>query len=86
MEWLLRDVGNSAVEEREDGGQNLELPLIPDNVGLNGAEFTCRVTTAQGKTFSKTITIEVRGERSPLCNPPANVWCDYAPWCDGVIV
>ncbi len=63
MEWLLTDVGNSAVEEREDGGQNLELPLMPDNVGLDGAEFTCRVTTARGKTFSETITIEVRGER-----------------------
>ncbi len=72
MEWLL---GDSVM------GQNLELPLMPDNVGLNvglnGAEFTCRVTTARGKTFSETITIEVRGERAPLCNPPASVWCDH---------
>ena len=49
------------VEERDDGGQELDLPLNPDNTGLDGAMFTCRVTTARGEEFEETITLEVRG-------------------------
>ena len=60
MEWVLVGVPDP-VEERDDGGQELDLPLNPDNTGLDGAMFTCRVTTARGKIFEETITIEVKG-------------------------
>ena len=60
MEWVVVAVGN-AVEEREDGGQSLILPLKPTTSGLDGAEFTCKITTTGGKTFSETITVDVKG-------------------------
>ena len=61
MEWVVVAVGN-AVEEREDGGQSLILPLKPTTTGLDGAEFTCKITTTGGKTFSETIIVEVKGK------------------------
>jgi hypothetical protein len=61
MEWVVVAVGN-AVEADDDGGQSLVLPLNPPTTGLDGAEFTCRITTARGKVFSETITVEVKGE------------------------
>ena len=51
-----------AVEEREDGGQSLVLPLKPTTTGLDGAEFTCKITTTAGETFSETITVDVKGK------------------------
>ena len=60
MEWVLAGVSDP-VEEREDGGQSLTLSLNPTDTGLDGAVFTCKVTTARGKTFQETITIEVKG-------------------------
>ena len=60
MEWVLVGVGD-AVEERDDGGQSLTLPLKPETTGLNGAKFTCRVTTTNGKKFEKTVTVKVKG-------------------------
>ena len=65
MEWVV--IGN-AVEEREDGVQSLVLPLKPTTTGLDGAEFTCKITTTGGKTFSETITMEVKGEINVLIN------------------
>ena len=62
MEWVLVGVAEP-VEEREDGGQNLALPISPTDTGLDGAEFTCKVTTASGKIFEKTITVEIKGEK-----------------------
>ncbi len=61
MEWILVGVGE-AVEKREDGGQSLTLPLNPKNTGLDSTKFTCRVTTARGKSFEETITVRVKGE------------------------
>ena len=63
MEWVVVAIGN-AVEEREDGGQSLILPLKPTTTGLDGAEFTCKITTTGGKKFSETITVDVKGQTS----------------------
>ncbi len=60
MEWVLVGVGDP-VEEREDGGQSLALPLEPETTGLNGAKFTCRITTKNGKKFEETVTVKVKG-------------------------
>ena len=65
MEWVVVAMGN-AVEEREDGVQSLVLPLKPTTTGLDGAEFTCKITTTGEKTFSETITVEVKGEINVL--------------------
>ena len=49
--------------ERSNREQSLILTLNPDTTGLNGATFTCRVTTAEsGKKFEESITIKVKGE------------------------
>ena len=62
MEWVRVGVSDP-VEEREDGGQSLALPLNPTDTELDGAAFTCRITTVRGirKTFQETVTIEVKG-------------------------
>ncbi len=49
-------------EEREDGGQSLTLLLQPESIALNGANFTCRVTTKNGRKFEETVTVEVKSE------------------------
>ena len=61
MEWVVVAMGN-AVEERVDGGQSLVLPLKPNTTDLDGAEYTCKITTTGGKAFSETITVEVKGQ------------------------
>ena len=65
MEWILVVVAET-VEEREDGGQSLTLPLRPTNTGLDGTRFTCRVTTATGKVFEKTVTIHIKGKENTI--------------------
>ena len=60
MEWLLVGVVEP-VEQREDGGQNLTLVLNPTDTELDGANYTCRVTTETGEILEETITIEVKG-------------------------
>ena len=34
----------------------------PDSSGLDGAMFTCRATTSDGRQVEETITLNVRGE------------------------
>ena len=63
MEWLLVGVAEP-VEQREDGGQNLTLVINLTDTGLDGAMFTCKLTTVTGKDFEKTITIEVKGQKT----------------------
>ena len=64
MEWELVGVGNSEpLEEREDGGQLLVLPLNPNTTELNGTMFLCRVTSTNGQTYEKIITLTVRGKK-----------------------
>ena len=65
MEWVAVAMGN-AVEERKDRGQSLVLSLKPNTTGQDGAEYTCKITTTGGKTFSETITVEVKGQRCSL--------------------
>ena len=60
MEWLLEGLVYP-VEERNDGIQELAMTLNPKNTDLDGATFTCRVTTARGKTFDEVVTMKVRG-------------------------
>ena len=60
MEWILDGVAET-VEKRDDGGQSLTLVVKPTTTGLDGAKFTCRVTTTKGKTFQETITVKVKG-------------------------
>ena len=57
MEWLLVGVG----EQSEGGGQNLTLAINPTDTGLDGAKFTCKITTVTGKVFEETITVVVKG-------------------------
>ena len=61
MEWILVGV-TEPVEKEEDGRQSLILPLEPTNTGLDGARFTCRITTVKGKIFEQTVTVEVKGK------------------------
>ena len=58
IEWVVTAVG-SAVSVGE--GQSVTLSLSPEHPGLNGAEFTCKIITTQGRTFSETIAVEVKG-------------------------
>lgn len=60
MEWILAGV-TEPVEEREDGGQSLLLPLNPMNTELDGTKFICKVTTVRGNSFQKTISVKVKG-------------------------
>ena len=52
-------------KEREDEGQELDFSLNPNSTDLDGAMFTCRVTTARGEEFEETITLEVKGINMP---------------------
>lgn len=61
MEWTLVGVSET-VEERSDGGKSLTLVVTPTSVGLDGAKFTCKITTTKGKSFEETVTIKVKGE------------------------
>ena len=40
-------------EQRDDEGQELDLFLNPNNTDLDGAMFTCRITTARGNFLKK---------------------------------
>ena len=61
MEWLLLGMAEQ-VEQREDGGQNLTLVLNPTDTELDGANYTCRVTTKAGNVFHDFFTLEVKGK------------------------
>ena len=60
MEWLLEGTVDP-VEERDDGGQELVMTLNPKNTDLDGATFTCRVTTVKGKMSEEAFTMKVKG-------------------------
>ena len=62
MEWLLASVAEP-VEQREDGGQNLTLVLNPTDTELDGAKYTCRVTTKAGNVFQDSFMLEVKGTK-----------------------
>ena len=52
------------VERSEDGGQNLTLVLDPTDTELDGANYTCRVTTKAGNVFQDFFTLEIKGKPS----------------------
>ena len=60
MQWFLVGLGGLPIETVMDSNS---LVLSPDltSDGLNGAMFTCKVTTASGKTDQCTITLRVKG-------------------------
>ena len=60
MEWFLVGV-DDFVEEQNSGNDTLYLPLDPKTTGLDGAMFTCKVTTMSGREYNETITIHVKG-------------------------
>ena len=60
MEWLLVGVAEPA-EQSEDGGQNLTLVLDPTDTELDGATYTCMVTTKAGNVFQDSFVLEVKG-------------------------
>ncbi len=62
MEWLQEGV-IQPIDRNEDGAKSLTLYLNPTDTRLNGAQFTCRITTATGKRIEKTITADIRGDR-----------------------
>ena len=62
MEWVLVGGQGDPEEEREDAGQSLTLLLQPESVALNGANFTCSVTTKNGRKFKETVTLQVKSE------------------------
>ena len=61
MEWLLAGVAEP-VGKREDGGQNLTLVLNPTDTELDGANYTCRVTTKAGNIFQRSVSLVVKGD------------------------
>ena len=58
INWVVTAVGNS-VSTGE--GQSVTLPLSPEHTGIDGTEFTCLIVTVQGRSFSETIAVEVKG-------------------------
>lgn len=40
----------------------VEYGVTPNSDGLDGTRFTCKAETVNGEIYSKTITIEVKGE------------------------
>ena len=52
------------VERSEDGGQNLTLVLDPTDTELDGANYTCRVTTKASNVFQDTLLLHVKGKPS----------------------
>lgn len=92
IEWILVGVAET-VERREDGEQSLILPLNPTSTGLDGTRFICRVTTAKGKKFEKTITVHVKGKKchstqntlsNTISSPPENPPVQFFPLADGL--
>lgn len=61
MEWLLEGQ-MQPVEERVGNRKTLTFLLNPKNARLNGAQYTCRVTTSSRRTVSKTITAAIQGK------------------------
>ena len=59
IEWVV--TAKRDVISREKG-QSVTLSLSPEDTGLDGTEFTCRIITMQGRTFNETITVEVLGK------------------------
>ena len=61
MEWLLMGVAEP-VGKRGDEGQNLTLVLNPTDTELDGANYTCRVTTKAGNVFQRSVSLVVKGD------------------------
>ena len=59
MQWFL--VGLERPFETVMDSNSLVLSPDLTSDGLNGAMFTCKVTTASGKTDQRTITLRVKG-------------------------
>ena len=57
IEWFLvgLDIPLESTAEQE-----LTFTLEPEDIALNGAMLTCKVTTARS-TFEETVTINVKG-------------------------
>ena len=48
--------------ETASDSRTVVLSPDPDSSGLDGAMFTCRATTSDGRQFEETITLNVRGK------------------------
>lgn len=60
MQWFL--VGLDAIPiESADNSTSVVLSPDPNTIGLDGAMFTCTVTTYNGRQYEATITLEVKG-------------------------
>ena len=60
MEWFL--VGLDAIPiESADNSNSVVVSPDPNTIGLDGAMFTCRVTTNNGNQYEETITLDVKG-------------------------
>ena len=63
IEWVLMGLGSGdSVELSGDGGIFQELSLTSVAIELNGARFTCRVTTVNNRVLEETVTVEVKGK------------------------
>ena len=58
MVWLL--VGVDECLEKSYN-QHLTLTIDVKTTGLNGAMFTCRVTSVEGNKYEESVTIRVKG-------------------------
>ena len=61
MEWLLYGLDADPIESTTNSNTVLLSP-DPNSSELDGAMFTCRVTTSTGHE-SKTITLKVKGHQ-----------------------
>ena len=76
MEWYLSLAGlDTGPIKSETNTSSLVLSPDPNSSGLDGALFTCRVTTFSGEHFEETITVEVRGHLCMKCTQQHNISC-----------
>ena len=62
MEWFLVGFDGTPAIETATNSNVVVLSPDPNNSGLDGDMFTCKVTLDDGSEFEETITLTVRGK------------------------
>lgn len=58
IEWYL--TATSSVLE-SSSSSSVDYTLTPNTAGLNGTRYTCKALMGSGETYTKTISIQVKG-------------------------
>lgn len=58
IEWILAGVDDFTAHSATNTNT---LELFPDDSGLDGAIFLCKVTTTNGNQYEERITVKVKG-------------------------